>query len=165
MCKSSNLAFVLFFAFLFGLEKVRLSLIGVIALITVGVSRRLGGASLRTRADAASQVIMMVAAETEFVFEGAVEVLSASACGGLRWALTQILLDREGMGMSNPVATIFWLAPVMFVSMLSVSVMIEDWPGLFSSKFFGSLGESLKTLALVMAPGFVAFAMNLSEFA
>lgn len=38
MCKSSNLAFVLLFAFIFRLEVVRLSLIGIIGLITIGVS-------------------------------------------------------------------------------------------------------------------------------
>lgn len=38
MCKSSNLAFVLFFAFLFRLEVIRWSLIGIITIITVGVS-------------------------------------------------------------------------------------------------------------------------------
>ncbi|PWN43683.1 TPT-domain-containing protein [Ceraceosorus guamensis] len=146
MCKSSNLAFVLIFAFLFRLEVVRLSLIGIITLITIGV-------------------VMMVAAETQFVLEGAIEVLTASAMGGLRWALTQILLDREGMGMNNPVATVFWLAPVMFVAMISVSAAVENWGEMFSSKFFEGLGNTVRTLALAIVPGAFAFCMNLSEFA
>lgn len=108
---------------------------------------------------------MMVAAETQFVLEGAVEVLCASAMGGLRWALTQILLDREGMGMNNPIATIFWLAPVMFVGMLSVSLLVEDWHAMLTSKFFDGAGRAAKTMALAIAPGCIAFLMNLSEFA
>ncbi|KAE8226165.1 hypothetical protein CF319_g1196 [Tilletia indica] len=151
MCKSSNLAFVLFFAFLFRLEKVRLSLIGIIGLITIGV-------------------IMMVAAETQFVLVGAIEVLTASAMGGIRWALAQMLLDgrgrNNGMGMArNPIATIFWLAPIMAVSMAVASMIVEDWRVVLTSRHFRDFAASMKTLGLVTAPGVLAFCMHLSEFA
>lgn len=146
MCKSSNLAFVLFFAFLFKLEKLRLSLIGIIFLITIGV-------------------IMMVAAETKFVLVGAIQVLTASAMGGLRWALTQMLLHKENMGMNNPIATIFWLSPLMGTFMIFSSLFIEDWWAMFSSAFFKDVATSLETVALMIAPGLIAFMMNLSEFA
>ncbi|GAC97721.1 permease of the drug/metabolite transporter [Pseudozyma hubeiensis SY62] len=148
MCKSSNLAFVLFFAFIFRLEVIRWSLIGIISLITVGV-------------------VMMVAAETKFVLVGAIQVLSASALGGLRWALTQMLLDRDEMGMNNPIATIFWLAPVMGVSLISLSAIFESWHAIFAAKFghFDTLPHALKTIGLIAAPGFLAFGMNLAEFA
>ncbi|EST08311.1 Triose-phosphate transporter domain protein [Kalmanozyma brasiliensis GHG001] len=148
MCKSSNLAFVLFFAFVFGLEVIRWSLIGIIALITVGV-------------------VMMVAAETKFVLTGAVQVLTASALGGLRWALTQILLDREEMGMSNPVATVFWLAPIMGVALISLSAAFESWYAIFAAKsgYFDTWAHAIGTIGLMAGPGFLAFGMNLSEFA
>lgn len=148
MCKSSNLAFVLFFAFLFGLEVIRWSLIGIISLITVGV-------------------VMMVAAETKFVLVGAVQVLSASALGGLRWALTQMLLDRDEMGMNNPIATIFWLAPVMGISLISLSAIFESWHTIFAAQsgYFDTIGHTFKTMGLIAAPGVLAFGMNLAEFA
>lgn len=148
MCKSSNLAFVLFFAFLFGLEVMRWSLIGIISLITVGV-------------------VLMVAAETKFVLVGAVQVLSASALGGLRWALTQMLLDRDEMGMNNPIATIFWLAPVMGVALISLSAAFESWYTIFAAKsgYFDTLPHAFKTIGLIAAPGVLAFGMNLAEFA
>lgn len=145
MCKSSNLAFVLLFAFLFGLEKLRLSLIGIITLITIGV-------------------IMMVAAETEFVLEGAVEVLTASAMGGLRWALMQILIKRKNMGMSNPIATMFWLSPLMGVFMLIGSLAIEHWSTMLTSPFFKDAGTTFHTLLLLLTPGLIVFCMNLCEF-
>jgi solute carrier family 35 protein C2 len=146
MCKSSNLAFVLFFAFLFKLEKLRLSLIGIITLITIGV-------------------IMMVAAETQFVLVGAVQVLTASAMGGLRWALTQMLLHKSQMGMDNPIATIFWLSPLMSFFMILSSIFLEDWRAMFGGQFFRDYSSALKSIALMIAPGFIAFLMNLSEFA
>ncbi|PWN33316.1 TPT-domain-containing protein [Meira miltonrushii] len=145
MCKSSNLAFVLLFAVIFGLEKLRLSLIGIITLITVGV-------------------IMMVAAETEFVLEGAIEVLTASAMGGLRWALMQMLLKRKKMGMSNPIATTFWLSPLMGAFMISGSLLIENWKKLFTSPFFSDAPSSFHTIGLLVMPGFIVFCMNLCEF-
>lgn len=51
MCKSSTLAFVLIFAFLFKLEKPRLKLIAIIVIITAGV-------------------LLMVSDETDFVVAG-----------------------------------------------------------------------------------------------
>lgn len=87
MCKSSSLGFVLLFAFLFKLEKPTFKLVAIIAIITAGV-------------------IMMVSGETQFSLVGMIQVLSASAMGGLRWALTQKLLDKEAMGLNNPFATV-----------------------------------------------------------
>ncbi|KAN0062922.1 hypothetical protein ACQY0O_004743 [Thecaphora frezii] len=148
MCKSSNLAFVLFFAFLFRLEVIRWSLIGIITLITIGV-------------------VLMVAAETKFVLVGAVQVLTASAMGGLRWTLTQMLLDRDGMGLNNPIATIFWLAPVMGACLITLSAAFEDWHAIFGAEngWFSGMWRSIHTVVLITAPGVLAFGMNLSEFA
>lgn len=109
----------------------------------------------------------MVAAETKFVLIGAVQVLTASAMGGLRWTLTQMLLDRDGMGMNNPIATIFWLAPVMGISLVFFSAIFEDWGVLFGDDpgWFRGVANTIKILGLISAPGVLAFCMNLSEYA
>ncbi|KAG2202188.1 hypothetical protein INT47_002107 [Mucor saturninus] len=73
MCKSSTLAFVLLFAFLFKLEKPSWKLILIIVIITAGV-------------------VLMVSDETDFNLIGFVQVMAASAFGGLRWSLTEVLL-------------------------------------------------------------------------
>lgn len=146
MCKSSNLVFVLIFAFLFRLERLRWSLVGVIAVITLGV-------------------VLMVAAETELVVIGAVEVLTASMMGGLRWALTQMLLEKEKLGMTNPVAVVFWLCPIMAVLLILSSAMLEDWGAMWSSPAFsGGFLPSLQTIGLLTAPGCLAFCMQMSEY-
>ena len=137
---------MLFFAFLFRLEVIRWKLIGIIVIITGGV-------------------VMMVAAETKFVVIGAVEVLTASAMGGLRWALTQLLLDREEMGLNHPIATIFWLSPIMAGGLAVASASFENWHKILGGPFFNGLLRSLKTLALITLPGLLALCMNLSEFA
>ncbi|KAM0753224.1 TPT-domain-containing protein [Meredithblackwellia eburnea MCA 4105] len=146
MCKSSSLAFVLLFAFIFKLEKPSWKLFGIILIITGGV-------------------VLMVSTETQFDFVGMVEVLSASALGGLRWSLTQILLDKESMGMGNPIATLFWLAPIMGVTLATTSMIVDGWGNVFGQEdFFGSVGSTLKTAVIIFCPGVLAFAMNVTEF-
>ena len=148
MCKSSSLIFVLLFAFLFRLESFSLRLILVILLIFTGV-------------------VLMVASETAFSTLGMLLVLSASACGGLRWALTQLLLvGKRGkeMGMDSPVASIYWLAPAMGLTLAILSIIIEGWGALWRSRFFDGVWASTRTTGAILAPGVCAFVMVLSEF-
>jgi solute carrier family 35 protein C2 len=145
MCKSSVLGFVLLFAFVFRLEKPTLPLIGVITIITAGV-------------------IMMVSSETQFHLVGMMQVLTASCLSGLRWSLTQILLDKESMGMNNPFATLFWLAPIMGISLALCSIFIEGWFTVFSSQFFDGIERTLLTMAIILLPGVLAFSMSRSAW-
>ena len=148
MCKSSTLAFVLIFAFIFRLEKPTWVLVSIITTMTIGV-------------------IMMVASESEttFVLIGFILVLTASALSGLRWSLTQVLLVRNP-ATSNPFSTIFFLAPVMFLSILCVAVPVEGFGPLFTR--FGELSNEwglVPALVIVVCPGIIAFLMVASEFA
>ncbi|EGN99596.1 hypothetical protein SERLA73DRAFT_88092 [Serpula lacrymans var. lacrymans S7.3] len=145
MCKSSSLVFVLLFAFLFRLEVYSFRLIGVILLIFGGV-------------------LLMVATETSFVLSGFILVLTASALGGLRWSLTQLLLKNKTMGMDNPAATVYWLAPMMGVTLAVISAIWEGWGNVFKSSYFHDTASSLNTALFLVSPGFLAFCMVLSEF-
>lgn len=107
----------------------------------------------------------MVSTETQFELAGMIEVLTASALGGLRWSLTQILLDKESMGMSNPIATLFWLAPVMGLTLSIVSMSVDGWGNVLGNeKFFGNLWLVLETTLTILIPGCIAFCMNVTEF-
>jgi solute carrier family 35 protein C2 len=106
----------------------------------------------------------MVASETAFVLDGFLLVISASAMGGLRWSLTQIMLKNKQMGCDNPAATIFWLSPAMGACLAIVSAAIESWVSLFRSQFFSGFTKILETLFFLSAPGVVAFCMVLSEY-
>ncbi|KAI0321234.1 triose-phosphate transporter family-domain-containing protein [Amylostereum chailletii] len=145
MCKSSSLIFVLLFAFLFRLEAFSFRLIGVIFLIFSGV-------------------LLMVATETHFVLSGLILVLSASALGGLRWALTQLLMRDKKVGMDNPAAAIFWLSPIMGLTVGLVSIFLDSWSTLLDGPFFDGMSTSLRTLFLLFLPGTLAFGMVLSEY-
>ncbi|CAO3608713.1 unnamed protein product [Cunninghamella blakesleeana] len=145
MCKSSTLAFVLLFAFLFKLESPSFKLIGIILIITSGV-------------------VLMVSDETDFVLIGFIQVMSAAACGGLRWALTEVLLRKESMGLSNPFASIFFLAPIQAIILIILSGAIEGYVTIFNSSFFVTFNEGLNAMGIILAGGTLAFCMIMSEF-
>ncbi|KAK9324962.1 triose-phosphate transporter family-domain-containing protein [Lipomyces orientalis] len=143
MVKSSNLVFVLFFAFIFRLEKPTGQLISIIAMMTVGV-------------------IMMVASEAQFVAIGFILVLIAAILSGFRWSLTQILLKRNE-STSNPFSTIFYLAPVMCVTLVLLAIPIEGLHNFLSAPIWQEESWFLWFLILV-APGVIAFLMTAAEF-
>ena len=146
MCKSSSLAFVLVFAFVFRLESPSVKLIAIIATMTIGV-------------------IMMVAGEVEFDILGFTLVILAAFFSGFRWSLTQILLLRSP-ATSNPFSSILFLAPVMFVSLAVIAFPVE---GAFElaeglGKLVEAKGMVLGT-GILLFPGLLAFLMTASEFA
>ena len=145
MCKSSTLIFVLFFAFAFRLESYSLRLVLVISLISFGV-------------------FCMVFNTTAVSLPGIIMVFSASALAGLRWALTETLMHKKSMGMSNPFATIFWLAPLMALTLAVVSSFVEGWFEIFGSPAFDGFWMVLRTVAVILLPGCIAFAMVASEY-
>ena len=146
MCKSSALAFVLLFAFIFRLETPSWRLIGIIATMIVGV-------------------ILMVAGEVDFSTLGFVLVISAAFFSGFRWGLTQILLLRNP-ATSNPFSSIFFLAPVMFISLLVIAIPVEGFPALWGGILIliEKKGPIMGPLILLF-PGAIAFLMTASEFA
>ncbi|KAF9568112.1 Triose-phosphate Transporter [Mortierella alpina] len=148
MCKSSSLAFVLMFAFAFKLERPTWTLAGVIGVICVGL-------------------FMMVMSEVDFVLIGFIQVMMASVLGGLRWSLTQLLLERTDTktgSLANPISTIFFLSPIMGICLCIVAGIFEGYGTIFRSEFFASASVALGTLGLLFLGGLFAFAMVLAEF-
>ncbi|KAI9172159.1 transporter [Paramyrothecium foliicola] len=146
MCKSSSLAFVLLFAFMFRLEKPTWRLVAIITTMTLGV-------------------ILMVFGEVEFKLGGFVLVISAAFFSGFRWGLTQILLLRNP-STSNPFSSIFFLTPVMFLVLFGLAIPVEGFGPLFEG--FKILVEEYGPLLaplFLLFPGCIAFLMTASEFA
>lgn len=146
MCKSSALAFVLLFAFIFRLESPSVKLIVIIATMTIGV-------------------VMMVAGETAFNAVGFTLVIASAFFSGFRWGLTQILLLRHP-ATSNPFSTLFFLTPVMFLSLIVIALAVEG-PTEIGNGFqsFASVHGPMLGVMLLIFPGILAFCMISSEFA
>ena len=145
MCKSSSLAFVLIFAFLFRLESPSYKLILIIATMTVGV-------------------VMMVAGEADFKPLGFALVIASSFFSGFRWGLTQILLLRHP-ATGNPFATLFFLSPIMFVSLVTIASFAEGPTALVAGLAdLAAKRGSIISVLLLLFPGCLAFCMTSSEY-
>ncbi|KAF9358311.1 Triose-phosphate Transporter [Mortierella sp. AD094] len=94
-------------------------------------------------------------------------IMLASVLGGLRWALTQILLeksDTKSGSLANPISTIFFLSPIMGVCLGIVSGIFEGFGTIFKSAFFETAAKGFATMGLVFLGGLFAFLMVLAEF-
>ncbi len=146
MCKSSSLTFVLAFAFLFRLEDPSIKLVVIITAMTIGV-------------------IFMVAGEAAFDALGFILVILAAFFSGFRWALTQILLLKNP-ATSNPFSSIFFLAPVMFVSLVIIAIPVEGVRSLtLGLKALVDTKGIFPGICILIFPGCLAFMMTASEFA
>lgn len=107
MIKSSTPVWVLIFSFLFGFERPSLKLVGVISFIVFGVWLTIDG-------------------EPKFDTKGFILVLTAAVASGLRWNMAQYLMKPSKSNKNNsPLATMYHLSPIMFITMLSLSLVIE----------------------------------------
>lgn len=107
---------------------------------------------------------MMVAGETAFHALGFALAISASFFSGFRWALTQILLLRHP-ATSNPFATLFFLAPIMFVTLFCIALVSETPSAVIAGLSLLQEKEgTLKAVLLMFIPGFLAFCMISAEF-
>lgn len=137
MVKSSTPIWVLLFSFIFGFEKPRVRLVAIIGLMVVGV-------------------ILTVEGETKFDMVGFLLVLVAAVVSGLRWNLTQFLLQEDRLGMDNPIATLYHLSPIMFVIMLLLSLIFENPVDQFKeSEHFDSIFHVMESFGLMSIGGFL----------
>ncbi|TPX36020.1 hypothetical protein SmJEL517_g01759 [Synchytrium microbalum] len=145
MIKSSVPVFVLLFAFLFGLEKITTSLIAVIFVIVFGVS-------------------LTIVGEVHFDMFGFLLISAATIFSGLRWALTQIMLQTTDIGVDSPIHTLYYISPIMAVVIGCASIIGEVATGMVgSSGFFSGIGRGAETCGLLFGGGVLALCMTLVE--
>jgi len=154
MCKSTVPLFLLAFAFAWGLERPSWTLAGVVAIISVGL-------------------LLLVYGETAFDATGFALVMTASALSGLRWTITQVLLQggTKGPGANghgtgaDPIEVLLALMPVMALTVGTVSLAAERlWRTLPGSPYFDSPASVALTAALVSCGAVIAFLMVWVEF-
>lgn len=73
--------------------------------------------------------------------------MTAAMFGGLRWSLTEVLLRKESMGLSNPFASIFFLAPAQAIILVVISAGVEGYITIFTSSFFANFGVGIHTVS------------------
>jgi len=145
--KSTSIVFILMFAILFRLEKKHWSLIVIVLMISSGLA-------------------MFTYKSTDFVLIGFLMVLSASFLSGIRWTLSQLIMQKSKLGLANPVDMIYHLQPVMILCLLPFAIGFEGARIATSVSVFRFEDPVvfLQTVALVSIGGVIAFVMELTEF-
>jgi solute carrier family 35 protein C2 len=59
---------------------------------------------------------------------------------------------------------LFWLTPLMGLTLSLVSFFVDSWSAIFRSQFFATTTDTLWSILFLVAPGIVAFSMVVSEF-
>ncbi|XP_044118852.1 solute carrier family 35 member C2 isoform X2 [Neovison vison] len=147
MTKSSAVLFILIFSLIFKLEELRAALVLVVLLIAGGL-------------------FMFTYKSTQFNVEGFSLVLGASFIGGIRWTLTQMLLQKAELGLQNPIDTMFHLQPLMFLGLFPLFAIFEGLHLSTSEKIFRfqDTGLLLRVLGSLFLGGILAFGLGFSEF-
>ncbi|CAI5939394.1 unnamed protein product [Closterium sp. NIES-65] len=161
MCKSSAPVFLLLFAFLFRLETPSFKLLGIMLVISVGV---LFTGPIHASNIPCAHGWLAVAGETEFQLLGFILVMVAAFVSGLRWVLLQVLLQGDKLGLTNPLLTLAYLAPVMALVCGVFSLLHEPWSTLTSSPYFDTWQHTLWSFAIMLVGGILAFCMIMAEF-
>lgn len=142
MVKSSTPIFVLTWAYIFGIERITWSLLGVVAIIALGE-------------------FLTVMGEVDFKLVGFLLCLGASLLSGARWTLVQLKLHTMDPPMKSTIGTMKLLAPSMFFSLLSFSLILEQpWNTLSGY----TLAQTGQLITLGLFGGFFAILMILCEF-
>ncbi|XP_021094680.1 solute carrier family 35 member C2 isoform X5 [Heterocephalus glaber] len=114
----------------------------------------------------AGGLFMFTYKSTQFNVEGFALVLAASFIGGIRWTLTQMLLQKAELGLQNPIDTMFHLQPLMFLGLFPLFAVFEGLHLSTSEKIFRfqDTGLLLRVLGSLFLGGILAFGLGFSEF-
>jgi len=146
MVKSATPIFVLGWAFLFGIERITGSLVLVVMIIAAGE-------------------FLTVLGEVDFDTRGFVLCLCASVISGARWTVVQLKLQGMQPPLKTAIATMRLLSPSMFISMIVISLAIEEpWLKLGAgTPYFASFEQGLHTVGLCIGGALLAICMIICE--
>jgi len=145
--KSTSIVFILMWAILLKLEQKHWSLIVIVLMISTGLA-------------------MFTYKSTDFVFIGFMMVLSASFLSGIRWTLSQLIMQRAQYNLNNPIDMVYHVQPIMILALLPFAIGFESTRVATSVSLmrFTSLSTFIQTISLVAVGGFIAFLMECAEF-
>ncbi|XP_064096958.1 solute carrier family 35 member C2-like isoform X1 [Macrobrachium nipponense] len=147
MSKSTALLFILIFAIAFKLEEMRWSVVVLVVLIAGGL-------------------FLFTYKYTQFNLFGFILVLIASSLSGLRWTLSQLVMQKSELGLSNPIDMVYHIQPWMTVSLLPLAIIMEG-TSIAASEYgfrFKVSSEAMYMWGRVMFGAVLAFCMEVSEY-
>lgn len=134
-------------SFAMGVEKLRCETLLVVGAICAGVALVMVGVKENSE-------------ENDFPVTGMVLAVIAMALSGVRWTLTQVMLHKEELGLSHPIALLNALLPSMTATVFVLSLGTESYAALETNLLF-----DLLFAAALLLSAFIALAMTSTEFA
>ncbi|XP_012223273.1 solute carrier family 35 member C2 [Linepithema humile] len=147
MTKSTVIIFILGFSLLFKLEKKSWSLVGIVVMIAGGL-------------------VMFTYKSTQFGVLGFILCLLASFASGIRWTMTQLIMQRSKLGLHDPIDMMYYMQPWMLIPAISVTLWFEGnriYDGIRVTDW-SDIGSILLTTCAVIAGAILAFSMEVMEF-
>lgn len=147
MSKSTAIIFIMGFALLFKLEKKHWTLLVVVLMISGGL-------------------VMFTYQATQFNLAGFIMVMTASFLSGLRWTLSQMVMQRSEMGLANPIDMIYHIQPWMMVVLLPFAFGFEGLDLALTKHVFRyeNVQDMLTTAMEVLLGSIMAFLMEVTEY-
>ncbi|RUS73853.1 hypothetical protein EGW08_018397, partial [Elysia chlorotica] len=147
MSKTTAVIFILFFSIIFKLEKFRWSLLVVVLCIFTGL-------------------FMFTYHSTQFNLEGFILVMTASVLSGMRWTLAQVVMQKNELGLHNPIDMMYHMQPWMILALLPLSAGLELQSVSTSELYFRFTDYSvlMSSIGMILLGGALGFMLEFSEF-
>ncbi|XP_045116843.1 solute carrier family 35 member C2-like isoform X3 [Portunus trituberculatus] len=147
MSKSTALLFILAFAIIFKLEEMSCTVVVLVVLIAGGL-------------------FLFTYKYTQFNLFGFILVITASLLSGLRWTLSQLVMQKSELALSNPIDMVYHIQPWMTVALLPLAVIMEG-TAIAASEYgfkFTDSSDAMYMWGRVMFGAVLAFFMEVSEY-
>lgn len=106
MTKSTSVIFIYICALFLRIEKLQWSMSAIVVLISGGL-------------------FVFTYESTTFNMLGFLMALTAALTSGLRWTLSQVLMQKKELGLANPIDMIYHIQPWMIATLLPFAVFFE----------------------------------------
>ncbi|XP_017881367.1 solute carrier family 35 member C2-like isoform X1 [Ceratina calcarata] len=147
MTKSTAIIFILGFALFMKLEKKSWSLTCIVVMISVGL-------------------FMFTYKSTQFEIFGFVICLLASFSSGIRWTMSQLIMQKSKFGMKSPIDMMYYMQLWMLVPITPVMLWFEG-PQVYRDFItidWNDIQSISMTVTAVLGSAIIAFHMEVMEF-
>ncbi|XP_067929952.1 solute carrier family 35 member C2-like isoform X2 [Watersipora subatra] len=147
MTKTSAIVFLLGFALLLRVEKFRWLQLVVVLCISLGL-------------------FLFTFESTQFNATGFIMCLVASIVSGLRWSLTQLIAQKDALGLTNPVDFMYHIQPWMICGLLPAAAVTEGLKFAVDTNFinFPNSLTFFENFGILLVGAFMAFGLEFGEF-
>ncbi|XP_031826391.1 solute carrier family 35 member C2 [Nomia melanderi] len=147
MTKSTTIIFILGFALVLKLEKKSWSLVCVVVMISSGL-------------------FMFTYKSTQFGIFGFLICLLASFSSGIRWTMTQLIMQKSKMGIKSPIDMMYYMQLWMLLPIVPVMLWFEgsELYNKFQSTNWNDVHSILLTTCAVLGSAALAFQMEIMEY-